>query len=35
MSDHNFNRWSRWLILAIGVLYLVKGLWLIFPDTGA
>lgn len=29
MSDHNFNRWSRWLILAIGVLYLIKGIWLL------
>lgn len=27
ISDQQFRRWTRWLILAIGTVFLVRGLW--------
>jgi uncharacterized membrane protein YfcA len=29
MTDDNFRRWSRWLILTVSVVYLGRGLWLL------
>jgi len=29
MTDENFRRWSRWLILTVSVVYLVRGVWLL------
>lgn len=30
LTDVGFRQWTRWIILAISVVYLVRGLWLLF-----
>jgi uncharacterized membrane protein YfcA len=27
LSDHNFRRYTWWLVMAIGAVYLVRGIW--------
>ena len=29
MSNENFRRWSRWIIVGISVIYLIRGAWLL------
>jgi hypothetical protein len=29
MSNEDFRRWSRWIVVGISVVYLVRGTWLL------
>ncbi|MDB5415029.1 MAG: permease [Rubritepida sp.] len=29
MTDSNFRRWSRWIIIVVGIFYLAQGSWLL------
>jgi uncharacterized membrane protein YfcA len=31
MTDHNFRQWTRAIIFAISVVYIVRGAWLLWP----
>jgi uncharacterized membrane protein YfcA len=34
MTDHGFRQWTRAIILAISIVYLVRAAWLFWPANG-
>ena len=34
MTDVNFKRWTRWIVTAVGVVYLAQGIQLLLSGAG-